>query len=377
MNVEAMATWLLGFAINGWAVGVPVGIALWGALRIAPRLAPRVRLAMIVAVTAVIFVLSVPPTVAPRAAGQPAAPDPVATGAAGISPVVPVSLESHGALAGAVVWLWLFVSATLVVREVVSAIRLTRLYGTWMEIASPVGSRSGVRFMTGPSGTPMTLGLWRMVVYLPRRVLDDLDPETVARVARHELDHAQWRDPLVGAIARFIRNLAWPVGAFWWLERQLAAEAEAAADRAAIRQTDGPTADDRARTDYATSLLEVARWRLEDQPSLLAVQLGGGKLEERVRRILDRSPGSVAALALAALMLTTGTIFAASMPAAGRVSHDAAPVSSNGTGRTNWVDHVLNRLAGRDPDRAIRVVLRQRQISKSVQVVVKPHDSSP
>ncbi len=196
-----------------------------------------------------------------------------------------------------------------------------------------------VPLFTGPRGTPLATGLWRPRVYLPRWAATDLESTALSRIARHELAHVRWRDPLVDRGVRMMRGLLWPAWPLWSLTRVIRREREAAADHEALNPEAATPARDMAAIDYAETLMIVAARRNGLMPLVGAT----GELEDRVRRLL-RPAGRVprAALVLTAIVLAlgVGALVAMPLPTGDLATVDA---TDNGEDVRNWgpLDHLL------------------------------------
>ena len=159
-----------------------------------------------------------------------------------------------------------------------------------------------VALLTGPVGTPLATGLWRPRVYLPHWSTADLEPAALARIARHELAHVRWRDPLVDRGVRILRGLLWPAWPLWSLARSIRREREAAADVEALAAESVSRESRQAVLDYAETLLTVAARR----SGLIPLVGADGELEDRVRRLLQPRHSPVLATALLAVLLFAG-----------------------------------------------------------------------
>jgi hypothetical protein len=129
---------------------------------------------------------------------------------------------------------------------------LARLTIGWIG-ATVLARRSnpaGAFFASSQLRSPVTIGVLR-----PRIVLPDAWPswpaDKLAAVLAHEQAHIRRHDPLVAWLAHLNRCLFWFHPLAWWLERQLAADAERACDEIAMGRVDRPRR-------YAEILLELA-----------------------------------------------------------------------------------------------------------------------
>ncbi|HKQ06921.1 MAG TPA: M56 family metallopeptidase [Blastocatellia bacterium] len=217
---------------------------------------------------------------------------------------------------------WAIISSLLVAREVAGHIRLARERSSW-RLADDKTRRS----LAWPAGTtlyvsqgegPCTLGGLRPAVVIPALLLEDMPGDAARVIARHELAHARWRDPLANALLRIGRALLWPSLPLWYLERLVRAEREVAADQFAIEPLRGSTVGD-AAVEYATLLLSIARRSGQDahrlRYGLVATEAGSGtNFEYRVRHLLTpRSKltrARVLFAAVAMLLCACGAAFA-------------------------------------------------------------------
>ncbi len=97
---------------------------------------------------------------------------------------------------------------------------------------------------------PVTFGIWRPAVLLPRHWLE-LDVHRQSAVACHEFLHVRRRDWAFHAGEEIIRALLWFHPAIWWLIAEIRLAREQVVDRAAVRLTG-------ARRQYVEALLAFA-----------------------------------------------------------------------------------------------------------------------
>jgi hypothetical protein len=126
---------------------------------------------------------------------------------------------------------------------------------------------------------------------MPAYLIDDLGPRAARQVARHELDHLKWRDPLVNTVMRMIRACLWPSLALWYFNRAACLEREAAADRAGMQASSADLRPDMAALEYASTLLSIAKQSARGKPkrrfALVATEVGREPgLSDRVRRLM-------------------------------------------------------------------------------------------
>lgn len=298
---------LTPLAIHGWAAGIVFAAGCRALFALMPESVPRLRQAIASAAFAGVAALAF-------ASGAISAATPTVRLIVPRAEATSVTGEAGpGWFAGPLAAIWVGVALVLLIREAAGHVRLFRMRKSWRAIPAELKELhpvlNGGAFLTGPAGVPMTVGLLDAVTFLPAPLLADESVETIARIARHELAHARWRDPLTSALTRLLRIALWPVLPLYWIERIAASEAEAAADRAALLAEGG--AD--ARVEYAETLLDLAQAaRLE--PPLAAAALMKGALTRRVRRIVGVSPRSPAQMLLAAVLLAASASAAAALP---------------------------------------------------------------
>lgn len=147
--------------------------------------------------------------------------------------------------------------------------------------------------------TPLTWGLLRPVIALPMAA-EAWTPSDRAMALAHERAHVERRDWAVDLATRAVAGLFWFHPLVGWARRQLAAEAEHAADDRVLASGVRPSA-------YAGLLLSLAR------PEGASLALGAASLVgRRVRALLatrSRSPRRWPALVLA------GALASATLPA--------------------------------------------------------------
>lgn len=194
--------------------------------------------------------------------------------------------------------LWILVAPVFVLRDILSLRRLTKARKLWREATA--SERKELDFpdetrLCFSEVSPATVGFFRPSVVLPENFPDDLSLSQRCCIARHELSHARWRDPLIGFALRLIRALFWFSPALWMLERIAVGERESAADRAAVGNCLGNELQGNVTAlDYATTLVSVAKhFNFQARREFLGANTAGFSnsniLENRVRRLLAQS----------------------------------------------------------------------------------------
>jgi beta-lactamase regulating signal transducer with metallopeptidase domain len=234
---------------------------------------------------------------------------------------------AQGPLGVGLMILWVAIAVLLAAREIVGHALLIRARRGWKK--SPETLRRelhwpcDVPLLIQDHEWPCTVGFFRPIVLLPASVTKSLSPEALKQVARHELAHARWRDPLANAAVRMTRAVLWPSLPLWFLERIISAEREISADRAAIQESAVSDQGIAAVADYAATLVSVARSCADTKAARLcntaATHMGTVGLEERIRRLFKFSePLSRARVVVAGSILTFCTISITFLPVTSR-----------------------------------------------------------
>jgi beta-lactamase regulating signal transducer with metallopeptidase domain len=310
-------------ALNLALLGIPLAAGVVVALRLTRAGAPRVRYALAVAAFAAAAIVPVAATFSrsePPPASILAASDVQNAASPALVDRVARAIEGSG-LGVTLLAVWTLGGLALLSREAVAHVRLARGRRRWRTARADECARldwcGGVPLLVAEHDGPCAVGIWRRAVVFPESLLAELAPEAARRVARHELAHARWHDPLANAALRAARAVIWVSPALWLLERAVRIEREAAADCAALGGDGGEA------TAYAGVLVAVARWA--SRPPV-GTHIGGTGLEERVARLLDRpapAPRSRAALAGAALV--AGLSAVALAPVVSPATHVRSP----------------------------------------------------
>ena len=260
---------------------------------------------------------------------------PVATQRLNLKTIVRNFLEriSGNRLLIVLICVWPLVTLLLAARESLGHFRWLRARRSWTLATTPVRAELGwpndfplyIDSQLGPS----VIGMFRPSVVLPRRLMEEMTPDQTRQIARHELAHARWRDPLANAVLRVIRVMFWPSIPLWIIERMAHAEREAAADRAAIFETGSIRNGNQVAVDYATSLLSIAQWSnaANNQRTLspLGTHANDQKvLQDRVNRLLTISTRPCLTRAVFGLIaVTIGAVCIAYIPTATGMSLSA------------------------------------------------------
>jgi beta-lactamase regulating signal transducer with metallopeptidase domain len=134
-----------------------------------------------------------------------------------------------------------------------------------------------LRLSDGQDG-PLTWGVWRPVILLPRDSLN-WPRERLQAVLLHELAHVRRHDSLMQSLSLIACAFYWPNPLMWWAARGLRREAEMAADDAVL------VAGVKASA-YAGELVKLASEFRGRRAALPGVAMAGSALEARVKSAL-------------------------------------------------------------------------------------------
>ncbi|MEO6391196.1 MAG: M56 family metallopeptidase [Pyrinomonadaceae bacterium] len=223
----------------------------------------------------------------------------------------------------AIFFIWLLGSAWLLAKEIYGHLTLRQQRMQWTQASADMCQElhwaSSVPLLLDDDTGPGTVGLLRPVVVIPSALISTLTPEAARQIARHELSHARWRDPLISAFLRLTRAALWISPPLWLLEKSIGLEREVAADRDAIGLDHLADTNRDIAIDYASSLVQMVhqlkRGAIRKDHELLAIQFGHkAGLEKRVKRLLiPISQPSIQRMALAILIILAGIAIASSL----------------------------------------------------------------
>jgi beta-lactamase regulating signal transducer with metallopeptidase domain len=165
-------------------------------------------------------------------------------------------------------------------------------------------------------GTPVAFGILKPIVLLPASIFLQMSPREIELIVAHELTHIRRYDPLVNIFQSFAEVVLFYHPGIWWISCEIRREREFATDRL-VTETEGVP-----HAVYAAALvnLEEIRVRANYDTPRLATAADGGKLMQRVKRILQKKtemretrsawPAGVALLlisAVVAMAFSTGS----------------------------------------------------------------------
>lgn len=279
--------------VMGVAEGLALTACVAAVLRLCPGLSAGVRSAVWTAALWMSVLLPVGSLV--RSSGGAAAPRGVA--------------EVGEGWALGLVGVWAVLSAARLAMLVVSAVRLREVWRRARPVEASAGfgellragGRAAELCVSEDVDRPSVVGFLRPRVLLPAALLEELGPEEMEHIVRHEMEHLERRDDWTNLLQK-VSLAVFPLNpVLFWLDRRLCRERELACDDGVLRQT-------RARKAYAACLASLAANRMAGRGSALALGALGreSELSRRVHRILnwrESGMGRRSAVALAGVLM--------------------------------------------------------------------------
>ncbi|MBC8424604.1 M56 family metallopeptidase [bacterium] len=187
----------------------------------------------------------------------------------------------------------------------------------WREDAEKIAGRAGlsetsIRLLRSSNLiAPMTWGVWRPVIVLPRDCID-WSREQRHEVLLHEIAHVRRRDCLTQWLANLACVIYWCHPLMWWASRRMLTERERACDDQVIQGGAKPA-------DYAKNLIEIARTLGGGRPMLPAgvAMARRSQVSGRLLAVLDpgcnrgrprRTHVLMAAVAVLAVLVSAGRV---------------------------------------------------------------------
>ncbi|HME81652.1 MAG TPA: M56 family metallopeptidase [Candidatus Eremiobacteraceae bacterium] len=278
---EAFARVSVGAILNGLWEALAVALLAWLVLRLAPRANASLRYGLWCVALAAVVIL---PVIALHAGATPPA-------ASGGDSAVAVPQRFAQILFA----LWYVVATVLVLRLIVSYIRLQQLKAEahplsvfyqhrvrrWL--AATGGRRTCRLCVSDKVPMPVAIGLFDPVIVLPERLLEQLSDDELDQVGLHELAHLQRWDDYTNVFQRIAEALLFFNPAVHIIGRQLTLEREIACDDRVIAGTGKPLT-------YAaclTRLVEATALTRQALPALAATSTRR-QLAIRIERLLEK-----------------------------------------------------------------------------------------
>lgn len=319
-----LASLFIRIAVNLILIGTPISIGIFIVLRLTRAASPRARylttVAAFFAAAVLPFVLTVAPTAetphptivessssnSAEIPGRPLTADTHASRTEILPLSEPITTSvfvfdsalrflSQPSLSIALFTFWLAGACLLLGREAASHLRVEKARQQWTPATEDIRERlfwpKDMPLFVDNEFGPCVLGVFDSVAVIPARLLEQLSPPAARQIARHELDHLKWRDPLVHATMRIIRASLWFSAPLWYLDRATRLEREAASDRAAVDSPSSSLQPHIAAVDYAATLVSIAkrcaRAEALRKHAWVATEIGSESgLNDRVRRLM-------------------------------------------------------------------------------------------
>jgi beta-lactamase regulating signal transducer with metallopeptidase domain len=194
----------------------------------------------------------------------------------------------------AIVTMWLAGVAVLLVRlgggwwrvRALQRAMLTAPPSQWQPAADRLSRRLGLNrrvHVTESDAveTPVAIGWWRPVIMLPLAALSGLTPSQIDTILTHELAHIRRHDYLVNVLQHVTETLLFYHPAVWWVSSRMRIEREQCCDAVVVDLCGDPL-------DFAEALTHLEEAR--SGSAVFALAATGGRLAERIRRVLGPRP---------------------------------------------------------------------------------------
>ncbi len=135
----------------------------------------------------------------------------------------------------------------------------------------------------------LTVGVWKPLILFPLGLINELSPEEVQAILRHELAHLRRKDHLWQALQQVVATLFFYHPLIYWLCRSLDREREFACDDLVVQES--------GRKTYARALLRVATHSLHPKIPFTVSATDRSTFSHRLHRLFatetatDRSGG--------------------------------------------------------------------------------------
>ncbi len=153
---------------------------------------------------------------------------------------------------------------------------------------------------------PMVIGWLRPVILIPVSAVTGLPPQQLDALILHELAHIRRFDTIINILLIAVETVLFYHPAVWWVSRQIRIEREHCCDDFAVSACGDAGV-------YVEAMTALESWKGANR---LALAANGGKLKQRVARLLD-APVEAPRFSLSAIMgLALLTLVAASVAVA-------------------------------------------------------------
>jgi beta-lactamase regulating signal transducer with metallopeptidase domain len=379
--VQSIGWALIHFVWQGTAIGIATAIAL----RVLAGSRPTVRYAVACFSLALMLVVPVVAVFSDGAAGS------TTVSATPVASVVVPPVPLDRLLPSAVI-VWLAGVLLLSLRLIAACAGVERLKRATRAVDATVAARvqsiaqrfgidRRVRVLESTLvRVPTVVGYLRPVILLPASVITGLAPSYLDAVLAHELAHVRRHDYLVNVLQSLVETLLFYHPAVWWCSSQIRIEREHCCDDMVVEAGGN-------RVAYAAALAQLEE--LRGLEPMLSLNASGGRLIDRIRRLLGESPMRerrsttwtiAAALAVVtAIVVTPGRGVAdaselvASLPSDSRQANPPVPPEplsavpdATASSDADWLDYV------RETQKSLEVLA-----SETLGVAVFPEQANP
>jgi hypothetical protein len=188
---------------------------------------------------------------------------------------------------------------------------------------------------------PAVVGCLRPVILLPASVIMGLAPSYLDAVLAHELAHVRRHDYIVNVLQSLVETLLFYHPAVWWCSRQIRIEREHCCDDMVV-EAGGD------RVGYAAALAQLEE--LRGLQPMLSLHASGGRLLDRIRRLLGESPkterrSTTWAIAVA-LTVVTAIVVMPALTVADASERAVSPQPEQALKDKEWSDYIRESRAG-------------------------------
>jgi beta-lactamase regulating signal transducer with metallopeptidase domain len=190
---------------------------------------------------------------------------------------------------------WMAGVVLLSIRLLASCIRVERLKRATRDVDEGIARRVRVlahrlgverAISVGESAlvrVPTVVGCLRPVILLPASVVTGMPAAHLDALLAHELAHVRRHDYFVNVLQSIVETLLFYHPAVWWCSRQIRIEREHCCDDLVVEVCGD-------RLVYATALTQLEE--LRGLKPMLSLNANGGRLIDRVRRLLSQTPAN-------------------------------------------------------------------------------------
>ena len=319
--VQSIGRALLHFVWQGTVIGIAAALVL----RALAGARPTMRYVVACFSLALMLIVPIVAVLTDRASDSVTA---ISTAAVSLNVVPPVPLDR---LLPSAVVVWLAGVLLLSVRLLVACGRIERLkratrlvdaavVARVQSLAHRFGIDRPVRvFESTLVHVPTVVGCLRPVILLPASVITGLAPAYLDAVIAHELAHVRRHDYLVNVLQSLVETLLFYHPAVWWCSLQIRIEREHCCDDMVVEAGSN-------RLAYAAALAHLEE--LRGLQPMLSLNASGGRLVDRIRRLLGESPMKERRSTMWAIAAALAVVMAIMVTPALTVADASEPVTS-------------------------------------------------